>query len=164
MIVHFRIGNLGGCLNSADCMYSCDLATLGHFMWPEIDSCYSWPISVASILKILFWKQIFSLNLVSAKHCEQTPVFQWQLAFSQIGGKWQYRVTGRPPPRHLNILKSSSRYQNIKIEKRKKLRKGFWRKDGETSRPVRPPSPSVGTTKRMIFLMGIFCFRLCQRE
>ena len=51
-------------------------------------------------------KQLF----IFVKRCAQTPVFQWQLAFSQIGAKngknWQYRVTGKQPL-HLNISKSN---------------------------------------------------------
>ena len=43
---------------------------------------------------LVFWKLF-----IFVKRCAQTPVFQWQLAFSQIGAKngknWQYRVTGK---------------------------------------------------------------------
>ena len=42
---------------------------------------------------------------VFAKHCEQTPVFRWQLTFSQIGGKNGKSDNIKWPRPHLNIFK-----------------------------------------------------------
>ena len=77
-------------------------------VWPEIDFFYSWPMNSFPLFflrHLVFWKLF-----IFVKRCAQTSVFQWQLAFSQIGAKngknWQYRVTGKQPL-HLNISKSN---------------------------------------------------------
>ena len=70
-------------------------------VWPEIDFFYSWPMQWAPFLSLLFFLHhlVFWKLFIFVKRCAQTPVFQWQLAFSQIGAKngknWQYRVTGK---------------------------------------------------------------------
>ena len=84
-------------------------------VWPEIDFLYSWPMNPFPLASFLsssprFFGRRRKQLFIFVKRCAQTPVFQWQLAFSQIGAKngqnWQYRVTGKQPL-HLNISKSN---------------------------------------------------------
>ena len=73
-------------------------------VWPEIDFFYSWPMNPSPLASFLsssprFFGKRRKQLFIFVKRCAQTPVFQWQLAFSQIGAKngknWQYRVTGK---------------------------------------------------------------------
>ena len=73
-------------------------------VWPEIDFFYSWPMNPFPLASFLSSSPRFlegggNSFLFLSNVAHKQPVFQWQLAFSQIGAKngknWQYRVTGK---------------------------------------------------------------------